>query len=529
MAVESGIDRFPADMIASYLPVYVREAPGISSKEVLALGRLNPDNSGGPFNLAPLAIRGSAAVNAVSRLLGIVSRKLFQPRFPRWPQEEVPVDCVTNGVHVPSWDSQPADALWSCACGDAGRQDTTDALQLKIEAVSDAEIRDKRSACRRTLVERARARLAREQVIAAQPTDAIEAAKHLPDPTALTLGFARRLAAYKRPDLLLHDPDRLLRILTNPRYPVQLVIAGKAHPADRHGQGSIQEWIRFIRRPDARPHVVFVNDYGMQVSELPVQGADVWIDTSRRPWGACGTSNMKVLANGVLNCSELDGRWAEAYAPEAGWALGDGGEHDEDPTWDAAEAAAPHGLLEREVVPEFYSRNDAGILTAWVHGIRRSMARLTPEYSAHHPVGEYTEKHYLPAATAYRQRAEGQGAMAKDLMGWRRHFHANWGRLRFGGIRVETIEDKHQFHVQVYLPDIDPDGGQGELVTGGVNGTGLSKRAMRREEGAGSSGPCLYKTSVPASRPASNYTPRVIPRFSGAALPLETPLILRKD
>jgi starch phosphorylase len=529
-AVEAGFDRFPADMIVSYLQVYAKVALGISMKDLLALGRQNPDNDAESFNMAYLAIHSSAAVNAVSRLHGVVSRKLFQPLFPRWPQEEVPVDYVTNGVHVPSWDSPPADALWSRACGEVGWQDPAETLQKKIEAASDLEIWDMRTACRRTLVEKARARLAREKAIAAQPSDAIEAAKHLLDPTALTLGFARRFATYKRPNLLLQDPDRLLRILTNPQRPVQLVIAGKAHPADGFGQALIQDWIRFILRPEARPHVVFLSDYDMQVSKLLVQGADVWINTPRRPWEACGTSGMKVLANGVLNCSELDGWWAEAYMPEVGWALGDGTEHDQDPAWDAAEAASLYELLEREIVPEFYSRNDAGIPTAWVKRIRQSMARLTPQYSAHRAVREYTEKHYLPAATAYRDRAEDQGALAKDLVSWRHRLDEKWGRLRFGDLRVETVDDKHLFHIQVYLPDIDPEMVQVELVAGGVKGMEFSKQAMSRDEGgSGSSGFYLYKTSVPASRPATDYTPRVVPRFGAAALPLETPLILWKN
>ena len=183
----------------------------------------------------------------------------------------------------------------------------------------------------------------------------MKTAKHLFDPNALTLGFARRFATYKRPNLLLHDPERLLRLLTNPQRPVQLIIAGKAHPADQAGQALIQEWMRFIRRPEIRPHAIFLSDYDMLLTEHLVQGVDVWINTPRRPWEACGTSGMKVLVNGGINLSELDGWWAEAYTPEVGWALGDGQEHGDDPAWDAVEAEALYDLLEREVIPEFYT------------------------------------------------------------------------------------------------------------------------------------------------------------------------------
>ena len=224
----------------------------------------------------------------------------------------------------------------------------------------------------------------------------------------MTLGFARRFATYKRPNLLLHDPERLLRLLTNPERPVQLVLAGKAHPADQAGQDLIRQWTHFIQRPEARPHVVFLSDYDMLLTEHLVQGVDVWLNTPRRPWEASGTSGMKVLVNGGLNLSELDGWWAEAYTPEVGWALGDGKEHGDDPAWDAAEAEALYDLLEREVIPEFYTRDENGIPTAWVARMRESMARLTPRFSANRTVREYTEQHYLPAAAAYRERAAEQ-------------------------------------------------------------------------------------------------------------------------
>ena len=207
-------------------------------------------------------------------------------------------------------------------------------------------------------------------------------AKHLLDPNALTLGFARRFVTYKRPNLLLHDRARLLRLLANPERPVQLIIAGKAPPDDQAGRALIQEWINFIRQPETRSHIVFLSDYDVLLTEHLVQGVDVWINTPRRPWEASGTSGMKVLVNGGINLSELDGWWAEAYTREVGWALGDGKEHGDDPAWDAAEADALYDLLEREVIPEFYARDKNGVPTAWLKRMRESMARLTPRFSA---------------------------------------------------------------------------------------------------------------------------------------------------
>ena len=220
-----------------------------------------------------------------------------------------------------------------------------------------------------------RQRLSRQLASSGASGEAIEGAKRLFDPNTLTLGFARRFATYKRPNLLLHDPERLLRLLTNARRPVQLIMAGKAHPADQTGQASIQEWMHFIRRPEVRPHAIFLSDYDMQLTEQLVQGVDVWLNTPRRPWEASGTSGMKVLVNGGINLSELDGWWVEAYTPEVGWALGDGQEHGDDPAWDAAEANALYDLLEQKVIPEFYARDGSGIPTAWVKRMRESMAQ----------------------------------------------------------------------------------------------------------------------------------------------------------
>ncbi len=339
-AVAAGFDRFAPALIEQYLGGYAREKLDILTRDLLALGRQNPDDASESFNMAYLAVRGSGAVNGVSRLHGKVSRHLFEPLFPHWPQDEVPVGYVTNGVHVPTWDSAPADDLWTEACGKDRWLGTTECLDQNIRRVSDARLWQFRTAASRSLVEYARERLSRQLAASGALPGAVDEAKHLFDPNALTLGFARRFASYKRPNLLLHDPERLLRLLTDPGRPVQLIIAGKAHPADQAGQALIQAWIRFIRRPETRPHIVFLSDYDMLLTEHLVQGVDVWINTPRRPWEASGTSGMKVLVNGGINLSELDGWWAEAYTPEVGWALGDGLEHGDDPAWDALEAEA---------------------------------------------------------------------------------------------------------------------------------------------------------------------------------------------
>jgi starch phosphorylase len=525
-AVAAGFDRFAPALIEQYLDGYAEKKLGIPLHELLALGRRDPDDSWESFNMAYLAIRGSAAVNGVSRLHGQVSRHIFTPLFPHWPVEEVPVGHVTNGVHMPSWDSAAADDLWTEACGKdrwLGRMET---LEQDIRRISDARLWEFRTAASKSFVEYARERLSRQLTASGASAEAVDGAKHLFDPKALTLGFARRFATYKRPNLLLHDPERLLRLLTDRDRPVQLILAGKAHPADQAGQNLIREWTHFIRRPEARPHVLFASDYDMLLTEHLVQGVDVWINTPRRPWEACGTSGMKVLVNGGINLSELDGWWAEAWTPEVGWALGDGQEHGDDPSWDAAEAEALYGLLEREVIPEFYTRDEQGIPTAWVARMRESMARLTPQFSANRTVREYTEQHYIPAAAAYLQRAADKGAMGVQLVNWQRAMEQHWSNLRFGEMKVATDGGNHVFEVEVYLSGLDPNTVRVELYADGVNGGEPVRQEMKAvRERVGAKG-TLYSAQVPTTRPATDYTARVIPHCDGVAIPLEDTRIL---
>ncbi len=343
----------------------------------------------------------------------------------------------------------------------------------------------------------------------------------------MTLGFARRFATYKRPNLLLHDPARLQRILTNPERPVQLIIAGKAHPKDGAGQALIQEWIRFIRQSEHRPHVVFLSDYDMLLTEHLVEGVDVWINTPRRPWEASGTSGMKVLVNGGINLSELDGWWAEAYTPEVGWALGDGREHGDDPAWDAAEADALYNLLEREVIPEFYRRDANGIPTAWLKRMRESMARLTPLFSADRTVREYTEQLYLPAAAAYRERSAKKGARGKKIVDWRQALEQKWGKLHFGEVRVETRGEQHFFEVPLYFDDFDPMALRVELYADGLMGGAPVVQEMKRDRQlAGAPGGYLYSATIAVDRPSADYTARARPFCDGVSVPLEEARIL---
>jgi starch phosphorylase len=526
--VAAGFDRFSPALIEAALGAYARQALGLDLQEVLALGRQQPHDAHEPFNMAYLAIRGSGAINGVSRLHGQVSRRLFQALFPRWPEREVPVGHVTNGVHMPSWDSRHADRVWTEACGQERWRGTLATLDADIRRVSDEELWRMRAAARHDLIRYARARLAQQLAAAGASAAEVAQAQEIFDPNALTIGFARRFTAYKRPNLLLHDAERLARLLGDPHRPVQLIIAGKAHPQDGEGQAMIQAWTRFIRHhPAVRRRAAFLSDYDMLLCEQLVQGVDLWINTPRRPWEACGTSGMKVLVNGGLNLSELDGWWAEAYTPEVGWALGDGREHGDDPAWDAAEAEALYRLLEREVIPAFYTRDQRGIPTAWLARLRESMARLTPHYSANRAVRQYTEQYYLPMAAAYRQRAADGGALGAQLLSWQRALAQHWSKLRFGELQVETVGDQHRFRVQVYLDDLPPEAVQVELYAEPLADEPPVRQPMRREQPlVGALHGYLYSAGVPASRPAHHYTPRIVPCHAAAAVPLEASPIL---
>lgn len=522
-SVADGFDRFPSDLVTRLLGRYVQRQLGLAMPTFLGLGRANPEDPQEPFGMAYLAVRGSGAVNGVSALHERVSQAIFQPLFPRWPSGEVPVSHVTNGVHVPSWDSVPAEQVWEHATGPRCWDGCIPDAEAKVRRLTDETIWQMRAENRRDLVRYVRERHARELAAAGACEAEVAAAREAFDREALTLGFARRFATYKRPNLLLHDPDRLARILMSRERPVQLIVAGKAHPRDREGRAMVQAWIRFIReRPEVRSRLAFVGDHDMLLSRHLVQGVDVWINTPRRPFEASGTSGMKVLANGGLNLSVLDGWWAEACAPDVGWAIGDGREHGNDPAWDAEEARQLYDRLEHEVVPLFYDRDVRGIPVGWVACVRESMARLTPRFSADRTVREYAERHYVPAAAAYRRRAADEGAPGVRLVEWERRLATHFPALRFGAVEVESRNGHHTFRVEVVTGPLDPDTIRVEIYAEPQDGQAPAcETLVRGNRLAGGETGYLYAVRIPASRPAWHYTARIVPSHPEAAVPLE--------
>lgn len=523
--VEAGFDRFPPELVSKYLERYAEYELGISLQALLAMGRKQPQDPHEPFNMAYLATRGAGAVNAVSQLHGRTSRYIFRELYPRWPVESVPVGHVTNGIHLPTWVSPDAEAHWYELHGDEipWRGTGESSVDELLAQVDDRWLWQIRQHARNELLGFVRSHLARSLAVHGASPAEIEVAGSRLHPERLTLGFARRFASYKRPNLLLQDPERLAAILTHPAYPVQLLVAGKAHPADRAGQALLSEWQRFAARADIAGRVVFLEDYDMRIARHMVQGVDVWLNTPRRPWEASGTSGMKVLANGGLNLSQLDGWWAEAYAADLGWAVGDGLEHE--PEHDAADAEQLYRLLEEQVVPCFYRRDEQHIPTAWVKRMRRSMSELVERFSADRTVREYTERYYLPLASAYRQRCADGSALAIHTSRRITSLRSYWHELAFEQIEWQAEGDTYRIGARLHLGRIEPEQIAVQLLaeSRGNEPATVHTLKLQHHEGAYAS----FRTELSTRRPVADYTARVVPSPElGLAVPLELPLIL---
>ncbi len=531
--VAAGFDQFPPPLFKQYLSKFA-SILNIDLHTLLSLGRVNADDESEAFNMAFLAMRGSGAINGVSQLHGEVSRQIFSPLFPHWPNNDVPVGYITNGIHVPSWDSAASDTLWTESCGKSRWRGSLESLESNLRQLPDENLWAFRSHGRQRLVTYLRRRQSQRQNGFGDTNKAHRDYNRILEPDALILGFARRFAEYKRPNLLLLDPQRLTRLLNNRDRPLQLVIAGKAHPQDKDGKKMIRHWHEFIENNDLWRQVIFVEDYDLQVAAQLTQGVDVWLNTPRRPWEASGTSGMKVLVNGGLNLSELDGWWAEAYEPGLGWALGDKYEHSDIETWDNIESNQLFQLLEDEIIPCFYQRDDLGIPRAWVNRMRESMAKLTPNYSSNRMLREYTEKFYVPLANAWQKRNT-DSMIVNDLENWHSQLKKHWSRIHFGNVTWQhnsqkSIQQKKEnwyIEVQVYLDDISPESVKVELYANAEgDGKDFCQSLNRGEALIGSVNAWVYHGDVPITRPLTDYTPRIIPTHPFASVPLEANMIL---
>jgi starch phosphorylase len=523
--VAAAFDTFPADLLEHYGQHYA-DTLGINPEHLLNMGKMIADDDNGRFNMAYLAARTCARINGVSELHGVVSKNIFSGLYPDWPLAEIPVSHVTNGVHMPSWDSALADKVWTDSCGKDRWLGAQECLDNKIKKLDDNEIWSLRGQQRTDLIHYVRRRLSDQKRRSPNSGQPIEQAQTILDPNILTLGFARRFTEYKRPNLLLADQQRLLNLLSNTQMPLQIIIAGKAHPKDNTGKHFIKEWFSFLQRPDVRPHIVFLEDYDIRLAQHMVQGVDLWLNTPRRPWEACGTSGMKVLVNGGLNISELDGWWAEAYTANVGWALGDGEQHNES-DWDKIEAQQLYTLLEDQIIPAFYHRDEEGIPIEWIQMIRNSMSSLTPKFSSNRMLREYTEKLYLPALADYKMRNQNGVELAHKLEQWQTQLAHYGDNILWGDLRVELHTDSRSFVVSVYFGDVPVDYIQIQLFADAKNpGHSLFCQKMNCEAAIpGSLNGFIYRIELQSNRQVEDYTPRVIAVHKSVQVPCENHFI----
>jgi starch phosphorylase len=439
--VEAGIDHFPSDLLEKYLGRYYRSL-GLTREEFLGIGRQNPKNPHETFCMAVLALKLASHSNGVSQLHGEVSRKMWKNIWPELPEEHQPLTSITNGVHIRSWLSRDMAGLLIRYLGPRWLEDSTDAgLWRRVGRIPDTELWRTHKRGREQLVDFARRRLKEQLRQVGVTAKETAVADEVLDPDILTIGFARRFATYKRGTLLLRDTERLARILNDPERPVQIIFAGKAHPADHHGKELIREIVQLSNQERFRHRIVFLEDYDMGVARHLVQGIDVWLNTPRRPMEASGTSGMKAAFNGGLNMSVLDGWWCEGYKGNNGWAIGKGEVYDDVEYQNEVEGRAIYDLLEKEIVPLFYDRNSDGIPRGWIACMKASMQTLCPVFSTDRMVQEYTEVSYIPSYDRWSKLDKNNSALAANLASWKEKMHRVWHQVRIESIEAGCSEE----------------------------------------------------------------------------------------
>ena len=535
--VPAGNDAFAPELVKKYLEPY--HAPlGITEEQLLALGRMDATDKTSLFQMPVLAIRTSDHYNGVSALHGHVSRHMWSKLWPELPEHEVPIQSITNGVHIASWVSDDMAALYTRYLGPRW-SDTTDdpALWERAYEIPDAELWQTHEHRRHRLVVGCRRWLRAAAERRGEAREAMDLAEEVLDPRALTIGFARRFATYKRAALLFTDIDRVLRLLSDTQRPVQLVFAGKAHPQDKGGKELIRTIVHESRKAGLRGKVVFVEDYDMRIARALVSGVDVWLNTPRRPLEASGTSGMKAAANGGLNVSVLDGWWAEAWSAhgrDVGWAIGRGEEY-EDGSGDAIEAELLYDLLEREVIPTFFDRQGKdGLPRAWIKKSKNAIAKLVPMFNTARMVREYTERFYVPSHKLWHRMVDGDLRGARELTAWKERAQAAWSAVKILDVKRETAEevcvgDAVRVSAVVALGPLAPEDVVVELYHGATAGSHeLNRGDVVRMKVAAilEGGSYRYAGEIPTGESGAHaFAVRVMPWNAAMSNPYETSLM----
>jgi glycogen phosphorylase len=525
--VPAGNERFGLDLIEKYFRPWAQQL-GLEWKDFLALGREKPEDQNEPFCMTVFALKLSAYANGVAELHGLVSRNMWASLWPGLPKEEVPISSITNGVHPRTWASHNMLELLDRYFGPRFYEEPANLdMWDRMDRISDEELWRTHERRRERLVVFARDRLKRAMKRAGSAEGALRRAEDVLSPYAITLSFARRFATYKRGNLLLRDPDRLLRLISDKDRPVQIIFAGKAHPHDIPGKELIKELVHFSRREEVQSRIIFLEDYDMTMARYLTSGSDVWLNTPRRPLEASGTSGMKAGINGVLNCSILDGWWAEGYGPEVGWAIGSGEEYQDEELQDRIESEALYDLLEHEIVPLFYQRGRDGLPREWIKRMKASMKSVGQRFSTHRMLKEYSERFYFPALENGRRLAETGYASAKEVAAYIAKARKAWPGMSISELRADTRPimergDKVTVRALVDLNGLEPSEAAVELYHGAVTiQDGISGAARIEMTAVEKKGKAWeYRVTVSCDMTGQHgYAVRVLPKHPALASP----------
>ncbi len=520
--VPAGNDRFTPDLMQRFFEEYAQKL-GLAFKVLLALGREDPRDDQEPFCMTVLALRLSRFNNGVSQLHGKVSQNMWKRVWARYPVDDVPIGAITNGVHIPTWVAPDISDLFDRYLGANWREDPDcERVWKQAESLPEAELWRTHERLRERLVDFVRTRL-QEQVLARNGKRYdLQKAEEVLDPTALTIGFARRFATYKRANLILKDTKRLLQIVNSKKYPVQFIFAGKAHPKDVEGKKIIQEILQLCRSEESRNRLVFIEDYDLEVAEYMLQGCDVWLNTPRRPLEACGTSGMKAVANGVLNFSAVDGWWVEACesGADVGWSIGNGEEYEDKEYQDFIESQVLYNTLENDLIPMFYERGHGNLPREWIQKMKNGFMHLAPYFNAHRMVVDYVQQAYKPAVDNYDRLIQDGYQPAKDLAAWRMDLMTKWGEIKIRNVKSGMDREIYpgqeiEVNAEVYLNGLEPEDVSVEIYAGEVDFEGnFANRKTVRMNVVGSTpdGWTVYNGKVaPDMTGRFGYTVRALP------------------
>jgi len=546
--VKAGLDEFRVELMDKYFGSYFPKL-GINRKRFLGLGRILPDDDSEPFKMPILALRSSSCTNGVSELHGQISRGIWGSLWPGIPRNEVPIISITNGIHIKNWVSDEVDSLYEKYLGLNWADEAMDkSLWESVDQIPDEEFWRIHQRCKEQMIVFARSRLKAQMQRRGTYHTELNHAEEVLDPEALTIGFARRFASYKRGNLLLKDPNRLMKLLTDQDRPIQFIFAGKAHPKDTEGKDIIRQIIHFANQNSIRRRVVFLEDYNIDIARYLVRGVDVWLNNPRRPMEASGTSGMKAAVNGVLNMSTSDGWWCEGYTQDGGWVIGIGESYEDNDYQDVVESQAIYDMLENEVIPLFYTRSVDNLPRAWIRRVKNSIKWIAPRFNTHRMLADYTNKFYNTAAAKWRYLTEDSCARAKAFSDWKANFRKAWSEFAVKDVVMEVsngdgnqklnpkqpqLKIGSQLYIKalVKLGKIDPKDVSVELYHGPVDNwenikNGSSVR-MDFEKSSQQEGEHWFVGSMPCNTTGQHgVAVRILPRHDDLSNPYEMGLIL---